>query len=201
VRRLVDANLSPRVVQALRDNGHDAAHVVDVGLATASDTEIAAHVEADGLIVVTADTDFPMHLALRRATSPSIVLLRRVTELSPDEHAQLLVANLPTVSDDLGAGRSSPSDRTPASSPPPARLTPSDGAAERAGASLRNAAANSNTSASVSWVPASRRRCGLSPSNPARCHAASQRYSVRFVTRNGRPSASRCTCAAISASS
>jgi predicted nuclease of predicted toxin-antitoxin system len=56
------------------------------------------------LIVVTADTDFPMHLALRRATSPSIVLLRGVTELSPDEHARLLVANLSTVSDDLRRG-------------------------------------------------------------------------------------------------
>ena len=104
MRLLVDANLSPRVAQALRDNGHDAVHVVDVGLATTSDTEIADRAEADGLIVVTADTDFPMHLALRRATSPSIVLLRRVTELSPDEHARLLVANLATVSDDLRRG-------------------------------------------------------------------------------------------------
>jgi predicted nuclease of predicted toxin-antitoxin system len=125
VRLPVDANLSPRVAPALRDNGH-AAHVTDVGLATASDAEIAARAEADGLIVVTADTDFPMHLALRRTTSPSIVLLRRVTELSPDEHARLLVANLPTVSDDLQreAIVSLGPDHLP-SSPPPARLTPS----------------------------------------------------------------------------
>jgi predicted nuclease of predicted toxin-antitoxin system len=75
-----------------------------VGLGTATDTEIAARAEADGLIVVTADTDFPMHLALRRSTSPSIVLLRRVTELPPAEHARLLVANLPTVSEDLRHG-------------------------------------------------------------------------------------------------
>jgi hypothetical protein len=59
VRLLVDATLSPRVAQALRDNGHDAIHVIDVGLATATDTEIAAHAEAENVIVVTADTDFP----------------------------------------------------------------------------------------------------------------------------------------------
>jgi hypothetical protein len=49
VRLLVDANLSPRVAQTLRDNGHDAVHVIDVGLATATDTEIAAR------------ADFPSH--------------------------------------------------------------------------------------------------------------------------------------------
>jgi predicted nuclease of predicted toxin-antitoxin system len=126
VRLLVDANLSPRVAQALRNHGHDAIHVIDVDLATASDTEIAARAEADGSIVVTADNDFPMHLALRRATSPSIVLLRRVTELSPDEHAQLLIGNLPTVSAALlrGAHRL-PRTGPPASPPPPTGLTTS----------------------------------------------------------------------------
>ena len=59
----VDANLSPRIAQALRGHGHEAVHVVDVDLATATDTEIVAHAEADGFVVVTADTDFPMLLA------------------------------------------------------------------------------------------------------------------------------------------
>lgn len=34
---LVDANLSPRVAGYLRDGGHDAVHVADVGLLSASD--------------------------------------------------------------------------------------------------------------------------------------------------------------------
>jgi hypothetical protein len=41
-----------------------------------------------------------MPVNLRRATSPSIVLLRRLTELSSEPHGQLLFANLPTVSQD-----------------------------------------------------------------------------------------------------
>ncbi len=45
-----------------------------------------------------------MMLALRRATSPSVVLLRRVAELSPDEHVRLLLANLTSVTEDLERG-------------------------------------------------------------------------------------------------
>ncbi|MCA1694536.1 MAG: hypothetical protein LC749_07300 [Actinobacteria bacterium] len=35
---------------------------------------------------------------------PSVILLRRVSELSPDEHAQLLVSNLPALIEDLDRG-------------------------------------------------------------------------------------------------
>ncbi|MGH3589171.1 MAG: hypothetical protein ACRDQ0_22915 [Pseudonocardia sp.] len=45
-----------------------------------------------------------MLLALRRATSPSVVLLRHVNELSRVEQGALLIANLPEVLDDLEAG-------------------------------------------------------------------------------------------------
>ena len=94
----------PRIAEALRDHGRDAVHVSDVGLATATDTQIVTYAEADVFVVVTADTDFPMLVALRRATSPSIVLLRRVNDLSPDEHIDLLLANLPAVTADLHRG-------------------------------------------------------------------------------------------------
>lgn len=52
----------------------------------------------------TADSDFPMMLALRRAGRPSVVLLRHVTHLPRSVQAALLVANLPIVSLDLTAG-------------------------------------------------------------------------------------------------
>lgn len=104
MRLLVDANLSPSVAGQLRGAGHDAVHVIDVGLATATDPEIVEHAEADDLVILTVDTDFPMLIALRRATSPSIVLLRGVNELSPDQHAALVIANLPAVAEDLRRG-------------------------------------------------------------------------------------------------
>jgi predicted nuclease of predicted toxin-antitoxin system len=104
MRLLLDANLSPRITNTLRAVGHEVVHVTDVGLVTASDRTILEHALADARVVVTADSDFPMLLALSGAALPSVVLLRGVAELSPDEHAQLLAANLPTVREDLERG-------------------------------------------------------------------------------------------------
>ena len=53
---------------------------------------------------MTADSDFPILLALRRAESPSVIHLRHVAELGPDDHAKLLLANLPRITADLERG-------------------------------------------------------------------------------------------------
>lgn len=50
---------------------------------------------------MTADSDFPMLLALRRVRSPSVIHLRHDAEFGPDEQAELLLANLPTITDDV----------------------------------------------------------------------------------------------------
>jgi predicted nuclease of predicted toxin-antitoxin system len=71
---------------------------------TAPDSVIFDRAVADGYVVVTADTDFSMLLALRRAPLPSVILLRRVSELSPDDHGRLLLANLPAIVEDLHRG-------------------------------------------------------------------------------------------------
>lgn len=104
MRLLLDANLSPRVLVQLSQAGYDVAHVADLDLLNAEDSLIFDHGVAEGYVVVTADSDFPMMLALRRVTSPSVILLRQVVELSADEHARLLLANLPSVTEDLERG-------------------------------------------------------------------------------------------------
>ena len=104
MRLLVDANLSPQLVSPLRQLGHDVVHVADIDMLTASDTEILQIAETDKRVVITADTDFPMMLALRRASSPSVVLLRGVSDLTPDDHADLIASNLPSVATALEAG-------------------------------------------------------------------------------------------------
>ncbi|MFP4554627.1 MAG: DUF5615 family PIN-like protein [Actinomycetota bacterium] len=83
---------------------HDAVHVADIDKLTASDTEILQIAETEQRVVITADTDFPMMLALRRASSPSVVLLRGVSELTPDDHADLIASNLSSVAAALEAG-------------------------------------------------------------------------------------------------
>jgi predicted nuclease of predicted toxin-antitoxin system len=101
---LLDANLSPKVVERLVSAGHEAIHVAQLGLVTAADATIFDRAAADGYVVITADTDFSMLLAVRSVARPSVVLLRHVAELPPDVHGDLLIANLPAVLDDLEHG-------------------------------------------------------------------------------------------------
>lgn len=104
MRFLVDNALSPEVARRLGAAGHDAAHVRDLGLQHASDEEIFERAEQEDRIVVSADTDFGTLLAVRRQRSPSVVLFRRRTERRSAQQVDLLLANLPTIADDLTAG-------------------------------------------------------------------------------------------------
>jgi predicted nuclease of predicted toxin-antitoxin system len=104
LRFLVDANLSPRVAARLRSAGHDVAHVGDEGLLTADDQTILAHASTVGLTIVSADADFAALLAVAGRSEPSLVLLRSADRLMPDQQADLILANLDTVTADLESG-------------------------------------------------------------------------------------------------
>lgn len=104
MRFLVDANLSPRLASALRELDHDVVHVADINMLAASDTEILHRADMEQRVVVTADTDFPMILALRQASTPSVVLLRGSSQLPSDHHVRLITINLPSVSTSLASG-------------------------------------------------------------------------------------------------
>ena len=104
MRLVVDANLSPRVAERLRGAGHDVVHVFEIGLVEASDEAILQAALTDDRVVVSSDTDFGTLLARYEASKPSFVLLRHANEMTPDQHADLLIANLSRVSDALNAG-------------------------------------------------------------------------------------------------
>lgn len=55
---LVDANLPPNLCLWLRDRGHEAEHLVDLNLLTASDTEIWNRGRRHDLVIVSKDVDF-----------------------------------------------------------------------------------------------------------------------------------------------
>ncbi len=72
---LIDAQLPPALARWLREAGHDAAHVEDVGLREADDAPIWAHALQADAILVTKDDDFAAR-STRETTAPVIVWLR-----------------------------------------------------------------------------------------------------------------------------
>ena len=58
MRFLIDAQLPPALCRWLRERGHEAAHVAELGLIAAADAEIANHAEAHDMVLVSKDEDF-----------------------------------------------------------------------------------------------------------------------------------------------
>lgn len=81
MRFLVDEMFSRDPVERLRQAGHDAQHVTDVGLAGAEDHDIVAHAAAHDQVVVTENiADFARLVELRLAAGqvvPPVLLVRK----------------------------------------------------------------------------------------------------------------------------
>lgn len=71
---------------------------------TASDQEILARADDDERVVLSADSDFGTLLAVGNLSKPSFILLRSADHLAPRQHADLVLAHLPQVDEDLAAG-------------------------------------------------------------------------------------------------
>ena len=64
MRFLFDNALSPCLAEGLRDAGHDAVHVRDLGLAGATDDELFKLAAKEDWVLLSRDTDFGTILAL-----------------------------------------------------------------------------------------------------------------------------------------
>ena len=70
----------------------------------AADRIVLEHARADGRILVSADTDFGGLLARSGASTPSVILIRRLAGRRAAEQAAIVLANLDQVAEDLTAG-------------------------------------------------------------------------------------------------
>ena len=104
MKLLLDANLSPQVVDMLRANGHEALHVGDADMLTATDEAILEWAAEHEYVVATADSDFGALLFRRRSASPSVIHIRGVSHRPPEAHAALLAANLPVLDSAVETG-------------------------------------------------------------------------------------------------
>lgn len=73
---LVDMPLSPDLAGWLRAQGHDAVHASDLSLHQSPDEMILAAAAGQNRVIITADLDFPMLLAISRAGGPGLIPLR-----------------------------------------------------------------------------------------------------------------------------
>ena len=90
---LVDMNLSPQWVGALRQHGWEAVHWSTVGDGRASDRTVMDWATAHGYIVLTHDLDFGAMLVATQAQGPSVIQVR-TSDVLPAHLESLLVGVL-----------------------------------------------------------------------------------------------------------
>lgn len=73
---LLDMGAAPRTAAMLRDQGHDAVHLRELGMQQAHDEDILAMSAAQHRVLITFDLDFSRLLALRSLARPSVILYR-----------------------------------------------------------------------------------------------------------------------------
>ncbi len=76
MRFLADMGVATRVVDWLRQNGHDAKHLRDEGLHRIPNGEIFAKAISENRILITFDLDFGEIVALSKREKVSIILFR-----------------------------------------------------------------------------------------------------------------------------
>lgn len=103
MRFLADAGISPKTVEFLRQLGHDAVHVRDLGMQRAADQDVVERARAENRVIVAFDLDFGEILALGVLDRPSVILFRLADE-TPESVNRRLASVLSERSEALDSG-------------------------------------------------------------------------------------------------
>lgn len=95
MRFLIDAQLPPALARLLLSLGHEAEHIADIGLTSASDGRIWRHAAERGAVIVTKDEDF-LTLRALRPDGPPIVWVR-LGNTTRDSLVETLKAAMPEI--------------------------------------------------------------------------------------------------------
>lgn len=102
MRFLIDAQLPQRLARRLADLGHDATHVADIGLESATDAAVWSAAIARKAVLVTKDQDF----AVARAVGdqgPAVVWVR-IGNTPNDVLIARLVGSLDAIAEAIARG-------------------------------------------------------------------------------------------------
>jgi len=103
VKFLADMAISQSTVAWLRDQGHEALHVRDVGMQRANDEVILAKAREDGSVLLTLDLDFGYLMAISGAALPNMIIFRLGNEIA-ESITRRLEAVLNCCQEDLLSG-------------------------------------------------------------------------------------------------
>jgi predicted nuclease of predicted toxin-antitoxin system len=98
-RFLVDEDMPRSTARVLRQTGHTAEDVRDVGLRGHSDQEVFDYAQSQGAILVTADKDFSNALRFPPGTHSGIIVVRVPDELPTSKVNQEILSALASLED------------------------------------------------------------------------------------------------------
>ena len=81
---LADMGISPRIVEELRQNGHEAVHLAEQGLNRMADGDILEKARRENRVLLTHDLDFGELLAASGGELPSVIVFRLKDMRSPN---------------------------------------------------------------------------------------------------------------------
>lgn len=73
---LADMGISPRLVETLRQQGHDVVHLQEQGLMRLPDADVLKKAQEESRILLTHDLDFGELLAFSHQGLPSVIIFR-----------------------------------------------------------------------------------------------------------------------------
>ncbi|HEX7668670.1 MAG TPA: DUF5615 family PIN-like protein [Polyangiaceae bacterium] len=109
MKLIADVNISPRVVEHLRDAGHDAIRITELMDARSSDEEVLAKSAEQGAVLVSRDQDFSALVALSGAPGPSLLNVR-LSSVDPRVLADSILTVLREAADELATRQRTDAD-------------------------------------------------------------------------------------------